>query len=175
MTSITFYFRLFVLNNKLTHVGIAICVVFSLLNYSIFNCLSLTNYYIKKSCCSYRYYIENILLNTSKVIVLTIYNYEAAEFKSAFSAFSLISRMLQRQPETRASLEDIIRDPWLNEPGSPQQQVTDDSSPTWIDELFPDEVILPLAAREHLSEEDHSSILQRMVNGAIAHRDDIIE
>ena len=48
MTSITFYFRLFVLNNKLTHVGIAICVVFSLLNYSIFNCLSLTNYYIKK-------------------------------------------------------------------------------------------------------------------------------
>ena len=73
MTSITFYFRLFVLNNKLTHVGIAICVVFSLLNYSIFNCLSLTNYYIKKSCCSYRYYIENILLNTSKVIVLTIY------------------------------------------------------------------------------------------------------
>jgi hypothetical protein len=35
--------------------------------------------------------------------------------------------------------------------------------------------LFPLAAREHLSEEDHSNILQRMVNGAIAHRDDIIE
>jgi hypothetical protein len=44
-----------------------------------------------------------------------------------------------------------------------------------MEEMIPDEVLFPLAAREHLSEEDHSNILQRMVNGAIAHRDDIIE
>ena len=79
--------------------------------------------------------------------------------------------MLQRQPETRASLEDIIRDSWLNENG----QLGEDSFPVWMEEMIPDEVLFPLAAREHLSEEDHSNILQRMVNGAIAHRDDIIE
>jgi hypothetical protein len=79
--------------------------------------------------------------------------------------------MLQRQPETRASLEDIIRDSWLNE----NCQLGEDSYPVWMEEMIPDEVLFPLAAREHLSEEDHSNILQRMVNGAIAHRDDIIE
>ena len=34
--------------------------------------------------------------------------------------------------------------------------------------------IFPLVAREHLTEEEHSSVLQKMVNGAIAHREDII-
>ena len=83
--------------------------------------------------------------------------------------------MLQRQPETRASLEDITRDPWLNESGSALVGEVEDSMPVWMDEMFPEEVLFPLAAREHLSEEDHSNILQRMVNGAIALREDIIE
>ena len=80
--------------------------------------------------------------------------------------------MLQRQPETRASLEDIIRDAWLNES---DLDPADDSFPVWMDEMNPDDVLFPLAAREHLTEEEHSNILQRMVNGAIAHREDIIE
>ena len=45
----------------------------------------------------------------------------------------------------------------------------------WLEDMIPEEVMLPLAAREHLSEEDHSTILQRMVNGSIAHKEDIIE
>eukprot|EP00093_Oithona_nana_P012127 12127.XXX_335556_330278_1 [CDS] Oithona nana genome sequencing. len=70
---------------------------------------------------------------------------------------SLISRMLQRQPEVRASLEDIVSDSWLTE-----------------EDDIPEEEMFPLVSREHLTEEEHSSVLQRMVNGAIAHRDDII-
>jgi hypothetical protein len=59
--------------------------------------------------------------------------------------------MLQRQPETRASLEDIIRDPWLNEPESGGSgRIGEETIPAWMDEMFPDEVLLPLAAREHL-------------------------
>ena len=65
--------------------------------------------------------------------------------------------MLQRQPEVRASLEDIVSDSWLTE-----------------EDDIPEEEIFPLVSREHLTEEEHSSVLQRMVNGAIAHRDDII-
>lgn len=86
---------------------------------------------------------------------------------------SLISRMLQRQPELRSSLEDIIRDPWLNELG---EAVSDsDVLPSWLEEMMPEEAIFPLAAREHLTEEDHANILQRMVHGSIAHREDIID
>jgi hypothetical protein len=87
--------------------------------------------------------------------------------------------MLQRQPETRASLEDIIRDPWLNEAvlglGVEETNLAEGSFPAWMEDMIPDEVLFPLAAREHLTEEDHSNILQRMVNGSIAHREDIIE
>ena len=66
--------------------------------------------------------------------------------------------MLQREPELRASLEDIVGDSWLIEEESTIRE----------EELF------PLVAREHLTDEEHSSVLQKMVNGAIAHREDII-
>ena len=66
--------------------------------------------------------------------------------------------MLQREPEVRASLEDIVHDCWLSEDN-------DD---------IPEEERYPLVSREHLTDEEHSSVLARMVNGAIAHRDDII-
>ena len=67
--------------------------------------------------------------------------------------------MLQREPEVRASLEDIVHDSWLSEDN---------------DADIPEEERYPLVSREHLTDEEHSSVLQRMVNGAIAHRDDII-
>lgn len=67
--------------------------------------------------------------------------------------------MLQREPELRASLEDIVQDSWL----------TEDNVDT-----IPEEEMFPLVSREHLTDEEHSSVLQRMVNGAIARREDII-
>ena len=77
----------------------------------------------------------------------------------------LVSLMLQRQPHLRASLDDIIKDPWLNESSIDSgDHVTDESSNN-----------LPLVSREHLSEEEHSNIIQRMVNGAVAKKEDIIE
>ena len=66
--------------------------------------------------------------------------------------------MLQREPELRASLEDIVTDSWL----------TEDSA------KIPEEEMFPLVSREHLTDDEHSSVLQRMVNGAIAKPDDII-
>ena len=71
--------------------------------------------------------------------------------------------MLQREPEVRASLEDIVHDSWLSE----DHHQEDDAS-------IPDVERFPLVSREHLTDEEHSSVLQRMVNGAIAQREDII-
>ena len=81
--------------------------------------------------------------------------------KKNLSFFSLISRMLQREPEVRASLEDIVQDSWLFE------ENFEDSS-------LPEEERFPLVSREHLTDEEHSSVLQRMVNGSIGLREDII-
>lgn len=71
--------------------------------------------------------------------------------------------MLQREPDLRASLQDIVDDPWLGGAAdsegnaiSPQDQ-------------------LPLVSREHLTEEEHAGILANMVQGKIATKDDIIE
>ena len=72
--------------------------------------------------------------------------------------FSLISRMLQRAPECRASLDDIAYDPWLGGGGDAQAS----------NYAIPMDEQLPLVAREHLSEEDHANILKRMVVGKIA-------
>lgn len=69
-----------------------------------------------------------------------------------------IARMLIRDPDKRASLEEIAADPWLTAGDAPQP----------ADHL-------PLVHREHLSEEDHSHIIQKMVNGCIASKDDILE
>ncbi|KAL3181041.1 hypothetical protein MRX96_037101 [Rhipicephalus microplus] len=66
--------------------------------------------------------------------------------------------MLIRDPDKRASLEEIAADPWLATGDAPQP----------ADHL-------PLIHREHLSEEDHSHIIQKMVNGCIASKDEILE
>ena len=86
---------------------------------------------------------------------------------------SLISRMLQRQPDKRANLVDIIADPWLSDhpPGTSSGSGSSSAGPQSTDSSF----MLPLVSREHLREEDHAAILQKMVMGAIAPKEEIIE
>lgn len=71
----------------------------------------------------------------------------------------LITRMLQRDPKRRASLEEIEKHPWL--------QGVDPSPATKYN--------IPLVSYKNLSEEEHNSIIQRMVLGDIADRDAIVE
>ncbi|NXY80826.1 SNRK kinase, partial [Alcedo cyanopectus] len=71
----------------------------------------------------------------------------------------LITRMLQRDPKRRASLEEIENHPWL--------QGVDPSPATKYN--------IPLVSYKNLSEEEHNSIIQRMVLGDIADRDTIVE
>lgn len=72
---------------------------------------------------------------------------------------SLIDRMLQRDPKQRASLEEIERHAWL--------QGVDPSPAT--------KYSTPLVSHKNLSEEEHNSIIQRMVLGDIADREAIVE
>ncbi|KAJ4928427.1 hypothetical protein JOQ06_016219 [Pogonophryne albipinna] len=71
----------------------------------------------------------------------------------------LIARMLQREPTQRATLEEIGAHEWL--------QGVDPSPATKLS--------TPLVSHRSLSEEEHGSIIQRMVLGAIADRDTITE
>ncbi|KAM9823699.1 SNF-related serine/threonine-protein kinase-like [Neosynchiropus ocellatus] len=71
----------------------------------------------------------------------------------------LIGRMLQRDPKRRATLEQIECHEWL--------QGVDPSPATKLS--------TPLVSHRSLSEEEHGSIIQRMVLGAIADRDAITE
>ncbi|XP_045464789.1 SNF-related serine/threonine-protein kinase [Harmonia axyridis] len=71
----------------------------------------------------------------------------------------LISRMLVRNPEKRATLTLIKKHPWL--------EVGKEDNPP-LD-------ILPLVSREQLSEEDHNFIVQKIVNGNIATKEEIHE
>ncbi|KAM9838480.1 SNF-related serine/threonine-protein kinase-like isoform 1-T2 [Aulostomus maculatus] len=71
----------------------------------------------------------------------------------------LIGHMLQRDPKKRATLEQIEGHEWL--------QGVDPSPATKLS--------TPLVSYRSLSEEEHGSIIQRMVLGAIADRDTITE
>ncbi|XP_076009801.1 SNF-related serine/threonine-protein kinase [Genypterus blacodes] len=71
----------------------------------------------------------------------------------------LIDRMLQRDPKRRASLEEIEGHTWL--------QGVDPSPATKYN--------TPLVSHKNLSEEEHNSIIQRMVLGDIADREAIVE
>ena len=75
------------------------------------------------------------------------------------SPHSRISRMLQRDPKQRASLEQIEGHAWL-------QGV--DPSPA-------SRCLLPLTSHKRVSEEEHEIILQAMTCGNIADRDTIQE
>lgn len=72
----------------------------------------------------------------------------------------LISSMLVRAPENRATLQQISNNGWLLE-GSEHQQ----NQPEY----------LPLVSREQVSDEDHALIIQKMVNGNIANKEEILE
>lgn len=76
-----------------------------------------------------------------------------------FCIRSLITQMLQRDPKRRASLEEIENHAWL--------QGVDPSPATKYN--------IPLVSYKNLSEEEHNSIIQRMVLGDIADRDTIVE
>ncbi|XP_067362847.1 SNF-related serine/threonine-protein kinase-like isoform X2 [Channa argus] len=71
----------------------------------------------------------------------------------------LIRHMLQRDPKKRATLEEIQAHEWL--------QGVDPSPATKLS--------TPLVSHRSLSEEEHGSIIQRMVLGGIADRESITE
>lgn len=71
---------------------------------------------------------------------------------------NLIGSMLVRDPEKRSTLDQIAKHPWL------QQNTTSDT----ID-------YLPLVSRQELSEEDHAFIIQKMINGKIASKEEITQ
>merc|ERR1719412_2185934 len=58
-----------------------------------------------------------------------------------------------------------MKDPWLNEGCTSLEADVPDASAA----------NLPLVSREHLLEEEHTNIIQRMVNGSVGSREDIIE
>lgn len=68
----------------------------------------------------------------------------------------LISKMLVREPEKRSTLAEIANDPWLE-----------------MDKQ--NDLALPLISRHHLSDEDHALIVQKMVNGKIATKEEVLE
>ncbi|KAL8590516.1 hypothetical protein ACOMHN_010952 [Nucella lapillus] len=70
----------------------------------------------------------------------------------------LIGQMLQREPSKRATLAHIMRHPWLND-----GERTSVSSP-----------LLPLITKEMISEADHNYVVQKMVEGNIASREEIL-
>uniref|UniRef100_A0A8W7PMT7 SNF-related serine/threonine-protein kinase n=1 Tax=Anopheles coluzzii TaxID=1518534 RepID=A0A8W7PMT7_ANOCL len=71
---------------------------------------------------------------------------------------NLISKMLVREPEKRATLQQIALDVWLME-GSCEETPENQ----------------PLVSREQVSEEDHTLIIQKMINGKIATKEEILE
>lgn len=70
----------------------------------------------------------------------------------------LIAKMLVREPDKRASLHEIAKNEWLTQDGT--QHVPEH---------------LPLVSRHQVSEEDHAHIIQKMVNGNIATKEEILE
>ncbi|XP_011190852.1 SNF-related serine/threonine-protein kinase [Zeugodacus cucurbitae] len=69
----------------------------------------------------------------------------------------LISSMLVRDPKNRATLEQIAAHPWLSEFSD-----------------FDTADSLPLISRQELSDEDHAFIIQKMINGNIAPKEEIL-
>lgn len=66
--------------------------------------------------------------------------------------------MLVREPDKRATLQMIAQDKWL--------------MPDGIDHV-PE--YLPLVSRQQVSEDSHTLIIQKMVNGNIATKEEILE
>lgn len=73
---------------------------------------------------------------------------------------NLIKSMLIKDPESRASLKDIAEHPWLKETSSEENQPVD---------------YLPLINRHQVSDEINASIIQKMILGNIAKKEEILE
>ncbi|BFZ19538.1 hypothetical protein BsWGS_22577 [Bradybaena similaris] len=71
----------------------------------------------------------------------------------------LIAKMLVREPGERIGLEEIERDPWLVSDAREEGM----------------KINLPLLSREHVSEEDHNYVVQKMVEGKICTREEIFQ
>ena len=104
---------------------------------------------------------------------------------------SLISRMLVREPEKRISLSEISNHVWLRDTGPEENPDSSDISDEQENnhnhnnnnrtdgkkESLSEEQLLmmiPLIKRENLSEADSEQIIDCMVNGGIATKDEII-
>ncbi|XP_017868612.1 PREDICTED: SNF-related serine/threonine-protein kinase [Drosophila arizonae] len=72
---------------------------------------------------------------------------------------TLIATMLVRDPKNRATVEEIASSAWLKQINEPESV----------------EHSLPLVSREQLSEEDHAFIIQKMINGNIASKEEILQ
>ncbi|XP_065934928.1 SNF-related serine/threonine-protein kinase isoform X4 [Magallana gigas] len=72
------------------------------------------------------------------------------------SCKDLIHKMLQREPVHRAKLGDILNHKWL----------------CMGDYIAPS---VPLISREHLSDDDHNYLIEKMVEGNIATKDEILQ
>lgn len=66
--------------------------------------------------------------------------------------------MLVVAPDKRSTLKQIAQNPWLVQDGQ-------DHVPEY----------LPLVSRQQVSDDDHTLIIQKMVNGNIAAKEEIIE
>lgn len=75
---------------------------------------------------------------------------------SRFLYFSLIRRLLVREPAKRAGLDEIARSPWVR-----------------AGDLDHAAAVLPLVSGERVTEETHARIVEQMVDGNIAEADEI--
>lgn len=70
---------------------------------------------------------------------------------------ALIGRMLVRNPEKRATLDEIAADVWLKD----VKVINNDES--------------PLVSKQLINEDDHALIIQKMITGKIATKEQIVE
>lgn len=70
--------------------------------------------------------------------------------------FSLISQMLVRDPAKRATLSEIIENPWVTAGERGHAEA------------------LPLIEREHLPESAHTTIIEQMIAGGIGTEEEIV-
>jgi len=73
----------------------------------------------------------------------------------------MIRKMLVRDPSRRASLADITDHPWM----------LDDAAAAAASKV----VLTPLICRETVTDDDHWHIVQRIVDGKIATKEDVIQ
>ena len=73
--------------------------------------------------------------------------------------------MIVREPEKRATLDEVMSDIWYRQ--------CDDDNDAVDDQHYVE--LLPLISHRTISQADHDSILQQMVDGNIAERDAILQ